>query len=495
MRDQFTQIDVFIKITKNCSNQNLKSFVKLIYADCLSYYKFCLHQAGLCSDAPGITSLTSTAWDIKAPIERHPDRVILALEPEAAALSCQALSQKHTADYCKATPSPQSESLRYLVVDIGGGTVDIAAHLVQKGERGITSGVDMPPQGNGFGGTAVNRAFEEFLSSLISKEHIAAFVEADEKNRALLNGFLYSSFEKEKLRFGDVVDPTDDRMLSSEFLVLKLDPKFCLAFGNDLKKIGATHPHVEYSHDEQQLCISYTKVKELFQPAVDGILECTNTALEMVEKKGNVDVIYLVGGFGGCKYIYGQLEKFLKETSRHSIRIIVPREHNLAVIRGAVLFGTNPQLFSSRIADATYGMAISIPYQEGHNEAYSYKDARGKTWTNDVFSVCIEKGESIESGIVFKQTVSQPRRQQKTMTLELLSTKQTGIQYVRNTSGDRIVNFAGSIVIELPKLSSFATPPAIDVTLDFSGTEIRARAHFQNERDDSKDIFVIFDCL
>ena len=158
----------------------------------------------MCSDVqPGITYLTSTSWDIKAPVERHPERVILALEPEAAALSCQTLSQKHTADYCKATPS-ELQSLRYLVVDIGGGTVDIAAHLVQREEGRLTSAVDIPPQGNGFGGTAVNRAFQEFLSGLISEEQITAFVEADEKNRALLNGFFYLSFEKEKLRFGDV---------------------------------------------------------------------------------------------------------------------------------------------------------------------------------------------------------------------------------------------------------------------------------------------------
>ena len=432
------------------------------------------------------------------PVERHPERVILALEPEAAALSCQTLSQKHTADYCKATPS-ELQSLRYLVVDIGGGTVDIAAHLVQREEGRLTSAVDIPPQGNGFGGTAVNRAFQEFLSGLISEEQITAFVEADEKNRALLNGFFYLSFEKEKLRFGDVVDATDLEMLHSESLVLKLDSKICEAFGNDLKKIGATHPSVQYSHDDQQLYISYTKVKEFFQPAVDGIIVCTNTALDMVEAKGNVDVIYLVGGFGGCKYIYGQLQATLEASckqNRRSIKIIVPREHDLAVVRGAVLFGKNPQLFSSRVADATYGMALSIPYQEGHNKAYTYKDFSGKLWTDNVFSVCVEKGESIKSGIVFKQTVTQSCREQKIMTLELLSTKKIGIQYVRDISCNRTVNLAGMIVIELPEISSRrATFPAIDVTLDFSGTEIKARAHFQSEQDDSKDICVIIDCL
>ena len=425
-------------------------------------------------------------------MERHPERVILALEPEAAALSCRELSAKMIADYCEPVPS---QSLRYLVVDIGGGTVDIAAHQVLVGERGVTSMVEIPPKGNEFGGTAVNRAFQKFLFELICSENITAFVE-DEKNKAIFNGFFYSNFEKEKITFGDSMDCTEVGKLQSESLSLKLDPRFCRAFGNDLKKIGATHPRVVYMHDDNMLYIEYSKIAELFQPAVDGIIECTLTALKAVESKGKVDVIYLVGGFGGCKYIYSQVKAATKARRGPPIRVVVPKDHNLAVIKGAVLFGANPQVISSRKADATYGMAVSIPYEMDHDEFYCYKDSRGKVWSNDVFCVCVEKGESIDSGMVYTQTVSPPNRSQKTMKLELLMTDKTGVQYIRDKDGERTVECAGCLFIELPARSFFQRDShVITVTLDFSGTELKARAHFAKEQDDTRDINVIIDCL
>ena len=425
-------------------------------------------------------------------MERHPERVILALEPEAAALSCQELTgQMKLEKYCEAAPIPASQSLRYLVVDIGGGTVDIAAHLV-----GETSNVEIPPMGNEFGGTAVNRAFQQFFSEVICSETIAAFVEEDEKNKANFNALFYYKFEKEKITFGDTMDCTEVYKLQSESLVLNFDQKFCRAFGNDLKKIGATHPWVECTHDDDMLHIKYSKIAELFQPAVDGIIECMLTALKEVELKGKVDVIYLVGGFGGCKYIYSQVKAAMEARPGSPIRVVVPGDHNLAVVRGAVRFGANPQVISSRKADTTYGMAVSIPFKKGHDKFYSYKDARGKVWSNDVFSVCVEKGESIDSGKVYTQTVSPPDHSQKTMKLELLMTDKTGVQYIRDKDGKRTVERAGCLVIDLSERSSSQHDShKINVTLDFSGTELKARAHFAKEQDDTKDINVIIDCL
>ena len=467
---------------------------------------YLLIQAGLCSDKPGITSLTSAFWQIDPPDEeKHPERVIFAFEPEAAALSCQEMSQEQIADYCdpssasKLVPAPSAasppetlQSLRYMVVDIGGGTVDIAAHQIQLGHRGPTYTAVLPPKGNQYGGTAVNRAFQEFLFKLLHEDRIAALTEKGEKHRALLNGFFYLEFEKEKVQFGDTVEAssTNTQQLESE-MHLRLDSKLCEAFGEDLIRMSSNHPQLTYEHDDQYLHICYTQVKELFQPAVDGILECT---LDALENLGKVDVIYLVGGFGGCKYIYGQVKTALDaKYGQGAIRVVVPREPNLAVVRGAVLFGSNPQAITSRIADATYGMAVSIPYSKGHDEAFKYKDGRGKSWSDDVFCVCVEKGEPISSDLVFTQTLTPATPTQEVMKLELFMTNKTGVQYIRDKEGERIVERLGCVVVKLPVTSR--ADRTVNVTIDFSDTEIKARAHFVKEVDESKDIKVIIDCL
>ena len=63
---------------------------------------------------------------------------------------------------------------------------------------------------------------------------------------------------------------------------------------------------IEYEDDT--LYIKYSVVEtKLFQPTIDGIIQCTVPSLE--ELKSRVGTIYLVGGFGGCQYIYKKLEE------------------------------------------------------------------------------------------------------------------------------------------------------------------------------------------
>ena len=62
------------------------------------------------------------------PNEKDPDKLSLVLEPECAAIYCQSMSMQQVAAYCPAQKPYQS--MCYLVVDIGSGTVDISAYRV-----------------------------------------------------------------------------------------------------------------------------------------------------------------------------------------------------------------------------------------------------------------------------------------------------------------------------------------------------------------------------
>ena len=62
-------------------------------------------------------------------------------------------------------------------------------------------------------------------------------------------------------------------------------------------------PGVQY--DDDALYIRYDAVVEIFEPALEGITRCTLAALNDVG--GIIDTVYLIGGFGGSKYVHSKL--------------------------------------------------------------------------------------------------------------------------------------------------------------------------------------------
>ena len=43
-------------------------------------------------------------------------------------------------------------------------------------------------------------------------------------------------------------------------------------------------------------------MEEFFNPVISGILQCIAKAMEDLEER--IKMVYLVGGFGGCPYLY-----------------------------------------------------------------------------------------------------------------------------------------------------------------------------------------------
>ena len=417
--------------------------------------------------------------------------MLLAFEPEAAAIELA---------------STPKESSRFLVVDIGGGTVDIAAHelsVVEDAEGDSVQTISrsiLEPAGNEYGGINVNKYFEEFLTELVGADRVEAFQEKGRKHSALWNELVYLEFEKEKVAFGNRMD-VDHSKLEHEHLSLKLDAKLCHLFETAFS-CSCTPQGVYFASDDQVLHISHSIVeRRFFRPVADGAMQCIRSALQQINEK--VDTAYLVGGFGGCKYIHSYLSGQLK-----GISVIEAKESNLVVVRGAVRFGRNPHVIASRKADATYGIITSVPFDsKKHDKSHRYQDSKNQYYCNNILNVCVEKGEVIPSDRVFTTDVTPPLTTQTTMVLKIVMTNQTGVEYTQDKQGNKNVTEIGSLVLTLPKSSESDTrqnAAATDdsakrnvrITLDFSGTELKARAHFNGMKEDtSKDIITIIDFL
>ena len=91
------------------------------------------------------------------------ERLQLALEPEAACIACEL----------------ESPSLRkgdaFMVLDCGGGTVDITMHRVLERRPQMQLEELAAPSGGPFGSTFVDREFEKLMQDLVGDEAFARF--------------------------------------------------------------------------------------------------------------------------------------------------------------------------------------------------------------------------------------------------------------------------------------------------------------------------------
>ena len=360
-----------------------------------------------------------------------------------------------------------------MVIDIGGGTVDITV----QDQRADKVSVVLTPIGNAWGGTTVNKAFSNVLGEIVGEKEFGSFLSRKGVHKAILNKLLYCEFEEEKKKFGDKYKAV---ATASDELIIDLPSSFVEYYGDKIRAGVRRMERVEFEDDA--LYIKYGHVeKRLFQPTIDGIVECAFTAFEELEER--VDTIYLVGGFGGCQYIYKKLEEAIRRyRGVHYDKIVCPEHPNLAIATGAVMWRKNPGVIESRKADATYGIAVSIPFRDGeHNEHYRfYNEEQQQYRCNYVFCIFLQKGELAKADEVFTTDVTPEYQRNTTMSLTIYTTPNLGVQYVEDKEGRATVRKIGKLEIDIPNPDNLSRLERfVDVTMDFSSTEIQAKAKYR----------------
>ncbi|XP_019858082.1 PREDICTED: uncharacterized protein LOC109586343 [Amphimedon queenslandica] len=260
------------------------------------------------SDAPGITRFTPFGSPLPCPEEVNPEKLSLALEPEVAAIYAQ-----HKSEVSGKPPQ------RYMVVDIGGGTVDITVHDKSNGRISEV----LPPMGNTWGGTTINEALSELLQEIINDKGFHILLKSDPISaKTTLYGLFYEKFEEQKIIFGNAIE-------------------------------------------------GYNLFEEV--PTIDKILECIVRAA-IDELTDHIDTVYLVGGFGGCRFVSQKIEEAMAQ--HHGMlydNIVCPVQPDLAVVSGAVMWRKDPSIIQSRVADATYGINVGPVFNpEIHDEHYMH---------------------------------------------------------------------------------------------------------------------------
>ncbi|XP_045176606.1 heat shock 70 kDa protein 12A-like [Mercenaria mercenaria] len=288
----------------------------------------------------------------------HKDHLILALEPEGASVLCKRLPVERLSLSKSGDLEAFKSGSNYMVLDLGGGTVDITVHSVQA--DGTLSEI-AKASGGAWGGTQVDTAFLEFLEQVVGKTFLEEFREGHTAD--FLD--MMREFEAKKRTLSSQSDGMITMRIAASFA-----SQFKTKKGKDLQEqVSSTIYAGRVNFRRDKIQITADVFKQFFTDSISN----TITHVREIFTENNfqeIETILLVGGFAESEIVQDTLR-----TEFSDKRIITPNESGLVVLKGAVLFGHNPKVVKSRVSKYTYGVEVHAPFDEDiHPAEYKFFD-------------------------------------------------------------------------------------------------------------------------
>ena len=268
----------------------------------------------------------------------------IIIEPHAVGVACLEEIQS----VWRAAGRP--DTLRYIVADCGGGTVDVAVHdrrLTESGQNAISEVIR--PCGGPWGGAVVDQKILELIKSFLG-DHAKHVDEATWR----------------QLERGQVERAKRDAFVSDAHptqVKIELCPEIVTSLasaGVDLKTVLSSVAGVDYRKRAGAVIVSIDLFENCFDEPCRKIVQHLRKILDEVKP---VHCLMLAGGFSESVTLRRRLESELRRT-----RIINAADPSLAVVRGAVMFGQNPQVMQ-RVPSRRARQSSEIPLQPRSQES------------------------------------------------------------------------------------------------------------------------------
>ncbi|KAG1048695.1 hypothetical protein G6F46_004704 [Rhizopus delemar] len=338
--------------------------------------RYCLTVPAMWSDQAKQTMREAAIQSGLIQKSDHRDRLMLISEPEAAALYCERTCDKFD----------MKDGEEFMICDAGGGTVDL---IVFKVERGLDGKNIFRESTRGLGETCGSMFIDMNFRKLLRKR-LKKILRPSPNGKVIIPE---GPFEHMMDVFVDSSKPLFDNT----------DDIYCsIPMGFDLRV--KTDPSLGL--DEGTITFTKEEIKrDVFDPVIQRIIQlCRQLQKDTVDLKA----IFTVGGFGSSAYLYQQLEK---EFSAENIKIIQPDRPEMAVARGAVIFGMNPNKIATRVPRLWYGIKSTYPFDPQFDpEEYKVIRPGGLVRCDNRFSTFVERGKPLDlnSCIIRQFTIYAP---------------------------------------------------------------------------------------
>ncbi|XP_071148616.1 heat shock 70 kDa protein 12A-like [Mytilus edulis] len=262
------------------------------------------------------------------------ERLSLTLEPEAAAFCCKSDETQRRASRPVGNIGSFDTGARFLVVDLGGGTVDITSNeILDSGQlKEIHSA-----SGGPWGGNTINSKIWKLLRGIFGDKTVSKFI-AEHRN--------------DYLELARTVELKKRTVTSDGKMRLEIPRSLIIETQKSNPDTIAEEYKDKVKLIKSMLIFSPDVVLQIFKDGIDKIIMYVQELLDQPETKG-VSTILLVGGYASC-----DLLKDAMKTKFDNLTVICPLDPDLAVLKGAVIMGHMDTPILGRIAKCHYGIAV-----------------------------------------------------------------------------------------------------------------------------------------
>lgn len=381
------------------------------------------------------------------------ERLFLVLEPEAAAVYCQQVMLR------RKESAPLVTDKVIMIVDSGGGTVDITVHEVVK-DKGLDEVV--PRDGGLHGSKYVDKSFREFLDQKLSIEAMNEFqTQWPVEYTKLINE------EWESIKCGYDADPN---WISSIRLPRRLEKILQGNYPQILEQLANAQ-----GGDDTVIRLTSKNMEEIFKPTLDLLIAKVRDLFTALKGR-QCDILFLVGGFAESPILMKRIEE---EFGSKVERIIRPDRPGAAVLLGAASFGVNPGAIIARRSALTYGTSVMTPFiesldpeekrvpKEVVSEIYRQKEV--VDYCHGVFDIYVAAGDRVPTDAIVKRSYVMPPNQTETVKT-FLSTSNPTVRHIDEEG----VNEIASVEIRLPFAPKDKEQKLVDVEMLFGLSEVVA---------------------
>ena len=345
--------------------------------------------------------------------------------------------------------------MRYLVADCGGGTVDLTVHELEI--NGKLKEL-YKATGGAWGSMGVDCQFEMLLVDIFGEQFLLNFVQTYPISWLEL----ISSFETKKRSFNPKKQVPTNISLPFAFIdhLKKTSGKSVESIVKKFEGDG-----IQWT-SQGMLRLQPSVMLSLFEPVVDEVVQHIQHLLHIPELMP-IKYLFLVGGFAES----ATLQVAIQEAFQHKLKVVIPQNVSLTILKGAVMFGQDPSLIHVRRSALTYGVGCVNPFIPGKHPPEKRMVKNGVEWCSGLFDTFVFADQAVSLGQTVTRSYTLAQEGTQSTKISVYASDKESVQYITDPGCEKVAQMR----LEMPN-SVDRRCKEVRVKMMFGDTEISVEA-------------------